>query len=158
MWRRHWERLKSASSRKRQKGKIVMKIQTYQINEGTGEIIGMACGCIACNEEVQPGHFACELPSEHGRIQEAAGDIYRSYQDGAWRWFIVSDAWHAYPAGRVPLADYYDAKLKAVAPEAAAELCYWKWPPSGGECDPPADVPGYEVFDNGSDYWWVRRV
>jgi hypothetical protein len=47
------------------------------------------CGCFACNDGVQPGHFACMLPPATLLQAEAEGLVTRHYTDGAWRWFVV---------------------------------------------------------------------
>lgn len=57
------------------------------------------CGCYACDNDVQPGHFACSAPNEYMLKAEAAGLVSRAYtderQDGsrsrssAWRWFAA---------------------------------------------------------------------
>jgi len=46
------------------------------------------CGCYACNDEVQQGHTACGVPTPELLEREAAGEIRRSYRDGAWEWWI----------------------------------------------------------------------
>lgn len=55
------------------------------------------CGCHACNEQVQLGHFACSVPDASMLEAEARGEVYRQYTDvdaggkrhrsSAWRWF-----------------------------------------------------------------------
>lgn len=55
------------------------------------------CGCYACNEQVQPGHFACSVPDAAMLAAEARGEVFRQYTDvdaggrrhdsSAWRWF-----------------------------------------------------------------------
>lgn len=57
------------------------------------------CGCHACDDGVQPGHFACSQPSTEMLELERAGRVTRVYTneraDGgrglssAWRWLAV---------------------------------------------------------------------
>lgn len=57
------------------------------------------CGCPACDNGVQPGHYACSQPSEPMLKAEAEGLVVRHYTDeradgsrglsSAWRWFAV---------------------------------------------------------------------
>ena len=50
------------------------------------------CGCYACNEQVQPGHFACELSPLALLAWERNGDAYREYDGGRWRWFVTEES------------------------------------------------------------------
>jgi len=45
------------------------------------------CGCPACDDGVQPGHFACSMSSEAMLAREQSGEVGRAYDDGAWHWF-----------------------------------------------------------------------
>lgn len=45
------------------------------------------CGCPACDDGVQPGHFACEQASEKMIAGEQIGMFARAYDDDRWRWF-----------------------------------------------------------------------
>lgn len=57
------------------------------------------CGCHACDEQIQPGHFVCSVPNAEMLRAEVEGLVYRSYTDerpdgsrslsSAWRWFVV---------------------------------------------------------------------
>lgn len=53
------------------------------------ELDAQPCGRIACDEERQSGHFACEVPAPEMLELEQAGLIYRSYDDSRWRWFLA---------------------------------------------------------------------
>jgi hypothetical protein len=69
------------------------------IQHGLLNIDNAACGCFACDDGVQPGHFACSQPSEWALEMERAGLISRAYTDeradgsrslsSAWRWEVV---------------------------------------------------------------------
>lgn len=48
------------------------------------------CGCPACDHGVQQGHFACEQPSDGMLEREERGEVVRAYEDGAWRWIVVT--------------------------------------------------------------------
>jgi len=67
-------------------------------------IDGAHCGCPECSTSVRPGHFACETVADALLDLEDQGVIYRSYDDGAWRWFIAA------PRSRLSAAlrDYTD--------------------------------------------------
>lgn len=43
------------------------------------------CGCPACDNGVQSGHFACSQPNEYMLRRERDGLAIRGYDDGAWR-------------------------------------------------------------------------
>ena len=45
-----------------------------------------ACGCYACDDGVQPGHFACEQSDAQLVQLESLGFVSRAYDDGVWRW------------------------------------------------------------------------
>ena len=50
------------------------------------------CGCPACDDGVQPGHFACSQPSEIMlRLERINASISRVYDDG-WRWIYMPPA------------------------------------------------------------------
>lgn len=53
------------------------------------DLTRIPCGCPACDDGVQPGHFACEQPPAAMLQAEIDGQVTRSYDDGAWRWFVV---------------------------------------------------------------------
>lgn len=53
------------------------------------EIAAQPCGCAACDDGVQPGHFACEQPSGEMLTMERAGQVGRAYEDGRWMWVAV---------------------------------------------------------------------
>lgn len=48
------------------------------------------CGCYACDEGVQQGHFACEMPPDWALERERAGKITRRLDGSAWRWVDTS--------------------------------------------------------------------
>lgn len=47
------------------------------------------CGCYACDESTQPGHFACMTPPGELLVAERRGVISRLYTDGSWVWIVV---------------------------------------------------------------------
>lgn len=47
------------------------------------------CGCPACDDGVQPDHFACEQASKEMLELERTGRVIRSYDDSVWRWYAV---------------------------------------------------------------------
>lgn len=49
--------------------------------------IDAPCGCHACDNAVQPGHFACGMPDE-GLLSLEGKAVERSY-DGTWRWWYT---------------------------------------------------------------------
>src|SRR4051812_28204673 len=51
--------------------------------------IAVSCGCCACDEQVQQGHFAC-LPPPRAMLElERAGKVVRSYNGAAWVWEAI---------------------------------------------------------------------
>lgn len=58
----------------------------YTVDTQSGEIQA-PCGCSACDDGVQPGHFACEQPPAALLQAERDGLVTRHYDNGAWRWF-----------------------------------------------------------------------
>lgn len=48
-----------------------------------------ACGCPACDNGVQSGHFACASPDPLLLQAERDRLIARHYDDGEWRWFVI---------------------------------------------------------------------
>ena len=60
----------------------------YPMSEN-GEIAA-PCGCPACNERAQAGHFACEPAPEALLQMERENLVIRTYDDGAWRWFATA--------------------------------------------------------------------
>ena len=52
---------------------------------------GAPCGCPACDDGVQPGHFACSCPPAALLEGERDGRLHRFYDDGAWRWALLRD-------------------------------------------------------------------
>lgn len=53
------------------------------------ELAAMPCGCPACDNGVQPGHFACEQADAWSRVQEAKGEMVRYYNGTSWVWAFV---------------------------------------------------------------------
>lgn len=53
------------------------------------DVAAQPCGCPACDNGVQPGHFACEQPPTWLIQCEAEGLVTRHYDDGAWRWMVA---------------------------------------------------------------------
>lgn len=45
-----------------------------------------ACGCPACDDGVQPGHFACSQADAKLVQEEAAGEVVRFFDGTSWRW------------------------------------------------------------------------
>lgn len=65
--------------------------ETYIVNDDNdvGEMLAAApCGCMACDEHVQAGHFACSCPTPGLLAAERAGAIWRAYTDTGWQWFL----------------------------------------------------------------------
>ena len=76
----------SGLSYMRKDGLVVREV-ALEVTEG-GEIIGEPCGCFACNERVQPGHFLCSVPAEHMLVFEEHDRVERRFDGGRWAWFI----------------------------------------------------------------------
>jgi len=63
-----------------------------------GELKGSPCGCHACDEGVQPGHFLCSQPSAEMLRREKEGKVVRyliggpGSPDGPQRWAWVEVA------------------------------------------------------------------
>ena len=51
-------------------------------------IVDAPCGCPACNNGVQPGHFACNTSPAEMLRAEADGAAIRVYADG-WGWVVL---------------------------------------------------------------------
>lgn len=52
------------------------------------------CGCSACDDGVEPGHFACLISDERMIALEEAGLVCRSYNQGEWVWEILKGEPH----------------------------------------------------------------
>lgn len=72
-------------------------MQVHVISED-GEL-DAPCGCIACDESVQQGHFACEVPPLALLHWERRGEAHRSYTDSGWRWFVTEETLRSVIAG-----------------------------------------------------------
>jgi hypothetical protein len=48
------------------------------------------CGCHACDNGVQLGHFACEQPRAAELEAESLGHLVRVYEDGRWMWIVTA--------------------------------------------------------------------
>jgi hypothetical protein len=53
------------------------------------KLSAVPCGCYACNEQVQQGHFACEAPPEAVLRMERAGLLVRRLDGSRWVWVAV---------------------------------------------------------------------
>jgi len=51
--------------------------------------IEVPCGCYACDEQVQQGHFACSTPPTEMLELEAVGKTIRYYNGTSWVWEAV---------------------------------------------------------------------
>lgn len=73
-------------------GNTTSRIQAVDIERavqhGKLNIEDAACGCSACDDGVQPGHFARSQPPEWALEMERAGLVSRSL-GSAWRWRAV---------------------------------------------------------------------
>lgn len=47
------------------------------------------CGCPACDDGVQPGHFACSTAPEWVLMAEREGAVVRYYNGTSWVWEAV---------------------------------------------------------------------
>lgn len=47
------------------------------------------CGCPACDDGAQPGHFACSQASEDMLQLERERRVTRVYDDGRWQWIAL---------------------------------------------------------------------
>lgn len=56
------------------------------------ELSMIPCGCPACDDGVQPGHFACEQSDLWARVQEVKGEMVRNYNGTSWAWEFVRPA------------------------------------------------------------------
>lgn len=61
-------------------------LTTLSADEISDRLQSTPCGCSACNEGVQQGHFACEVPPDWALSMERAGEIVRHYGDSGWKW------------------------------------------------------------------------
>jgi hypothetical protein len=70
-------------------GRVVEDGNYYEMEEHEdGDItVDAPCGCYACTEQIQQGHFACDTPPEDMLAAEKEGEVWRSYVDGRWVWF-----------------------------------------------------------------------
>lgn len=57
--------------------------------QGFSHVLRAPCGCYACDNGVEPGHFACEQPTGAMLKAESEGLIVRHLEDSTWRWFVV---------------------------------------------------------------------
>lgn len=69
-------------------GRATMEVHVVS---GDGEL-DAPCGCIACNNAVQQGHFACEASPLALLVWERKGEAHRHYDGGRWRWFVTEDS------------------------------------------------------------------
>lgn len=61
----------------------------YPVDRETDEIKA-PCGCSACDDGVQQGHFTCEESPSILVAGEKEGMFIRTYDDGAWRWYVAA--------------------------------------------------------------------
>lgn len=54
------------------------------------DLARIPCGCYGCDNGVSQGHFACETPPAAILQAERDGLVTRSYDDGAWRWYVTA--------------------------------------------------------------------
>jgi hypothetical protein len=75
-------------------------------------IVNAPCGCYACTEGVQQGHFACSTPPPEMVEAEKRGEVFRSYTEGRWMWIRhqSTERVHAYfeSASRLQRSSLYD--------------------------------------------------
>lgn len=57
--------------------------------QGFSYALHAPCGCFGCDDGVQPGHFACEQPSEAMLKAEREELLVRHLEDSTWRWLVV---------------------------------------------------------------------
>lgn len=60
---------------------------SYQA-QGMAYTLVAPCGCCACNDGAQPGHFACETPLAALLQAERDGLVTRHLDGSTWRWFV----------------------------------------------------------------------
>lgn len=70
-------------------GYSIVRTETELSVQGYDREIKAPCGCYACDDGVQPGHFACSQPPADLLESERVGHVVRSYTGGSWRWFVV---------------------------------------------------------------------
>lgn len=58
----------------------------FKVDVETGEL-DAPCGCIACNDRVQDGHFACSCPPEELVEDEQEEGCWRSFNGTSWKWY-----------------------------------------------------------------------
>jgi len=68
---------------------MIADISKLQTDTQAELLAATPCGCFACDEGVQQGHFACEMPPSWALEQERAGKIARHYDDGRWVWEVA---------------------------------------------------------------------
>ena len=56
--------------------------------DNNNEIVGLACGCYACDGGIQPGHFLCSCPPAVALQAERDGVLIRSDRDAGWKWYL----------------------------------------------------------------------
>ena len=71
-------------------------MRTVNNSYGT-EIINKPCGCHACDDGVQPGHFLCSQPSKLMLVHEKSAMAVRHLVGGPggegpqrWAWFLIA--------------------------------------------------------------------
>lgn len=62
---------------------------TTGYNDGDEMVINAPCGCGACDDEVQPGHFACSTAPARLVEAERQGVLVRSFGSGIWEWVVT---------------------------------------------------------------------
>lgn len=72
----------------RQLGYSVEVASDDLLAQGFSYVVQTPCGCHACDDGVQQGHFACETP--HAALLQAEKDglVTRHLDGSTWRWFV----------------------------------------------------------------------
>lgn len=60
----------------------------------TFERVHPACGCYACSQTVQQGHFACSVPNKTLLALEESRQAVRVLDGNEWRWYNVPEEWN----------------------------------------------------------------
>jgi hypothetical protein len=96
--------------------------------------IDASAGCPECNDEVQPGHFACLRSSAELLAMECAGTARRSYS-GTWRWEVNTELRSLRDTPQRDPSPAVAARTPSPAERLVGELrdslIEWAWTPSG---------------------------
>jgi len=99
---------------RRQEAKELKELAIKEWINGMVELLDEPCGCFACNDGVQLGHFLCDQPNRDMLALEKTGQVSRHLVGGPgsfmgpqrWAWFVLDETVLSHLAGVVEAAQF----------------------------------------------------